>query len=1068
MHLSEPHDVAESGDFMPEKNITAMPVSRIATRIFEAMTTENIVYVARDELQAEAITAAVAAIVVEPVIHVPTSDALPGDDTPASAANAGLRVTALRRLRMLSAERVPSACIASAEAFARRYPAPEEFAAAPPVLLPGEKIDIARLTEQLLEIGYFVDDRIDEPGEIAIRGEVIDLFPADAGLPVRIEVAHGSITSLRSYDPITQRTIADLDRVEIGRAAEPILKGDGVHLLGHLNSGRVVFDPKAASRGDRFVALAAEAARLSGRASAAVSPEQWEKALGQWQALDWSDGGDVAVPRFVEGRAPWPAFLREARAALASGIRLIIAGGARDLRFIRQRLERDLRTDAPLLSTWTEALALAPGAVATLSMPIKAGFRQGDMMLVAAGDLLGSRAAQDEDGASTAVNFLGDMADLHIGDIVVHEDHGIARVSGLEPMPAGDGSSSGDAIVLEHADAALRLVPVAAAHRLWRYGADADAVALDKLDGSSWQKRRGAIDVAVADSARVLTAMAATRDALVAPIFEPDTAKYEQFADRFAFTETSDQARAIAAVRNDLASGKPMDRLVIGDVGYGKTEVALRAVGMVALSGAQAAVAAPTTVLVRQHLESFRRRFAGTGIEVAGLSRLSSAAEKKAVKAGLADGSIQVVIGTGAIAGKDVVYRALGLVVIDEEQRFGAADKAKLRGDGNRHVLTLSATPIPRSLQAALIGLQQMSIIATPPARRQPIHTSIGPFDDVPVRIALMREKGRGGQSFVVAPRIEDFSNLCDRLGRLVPELRVVQAHGKMPAATLDEVMVQFAEGQGDILLATNIIEAGLDVPRANTMIVWSSDRFGLAQLHQLRGRVGRGSRRGQIFLTTNGESVVAERTLQRLRTLQAFDRLGAGFAVSARDLDMRGAGDLIGEAQAGHMKLIGVSLYQHLLESALRRARGGTVDRWAPELNIGFEGRLSSEWIPEPEIRIALYARLARIEEVATVDTLEEEIADRFGPLPGEAQVLIALARIRCLARAAEIARIDAGPAAIALTPRGGFTRDTDALGLVAKDQRLVLAERIDDADRRLDRLRELLEALVMPATTA
>jgi transcription-repair coupling factor (superfamily II helicase) len=558
-----------------------------------------------------------------------------------------------------------------------------------------------------------------------------------------------------------------------------------------------------------------------------------------------------------------------------------------------------------------------------------------------------------------------------------------------------------------------------------------------------------------------LTELAAERAQRTAPVLEPDLAAYERFAAGFAFTETHDQARAIEAVRADLASGKPMDRLVVGDVGYGKTEVALRAAAAAALAGKQVALAAPTTVLARQHIETFAERFEGSGITVAGLSRLSSAAEKKAVKAGLKDGSIRVVVGTGAVAGKGIAYADLGLVIIDEEQRFGAADKTRLRDLSAGHVLTLSATPIPRTLQNALIGLQQLSIIATPPARRQPIRTQVGAFDAEVVRTALLREKSRGGQSFVVVPRIEDMAPLSEQLRKLVPELELIEAHGKMPAADLDEAMVCFARGDGDVLLATNIIEAGLDVPRANTMVIWRADRFGLSQLHQLRGRVGRGSRRGQVLLLTDPEHAIAPRTLKRLRTLEAFDRLGAGFAIAGRDLDMRGAGDLLGEAQAGHMKLIGVDLYQFLLESAVRSARGEDVERWTPELHLGLDGRLPAEWIPDEELRVTLYARLARLADPEAIEHFAEELEDRFGALPEAAGTLLTVARIRASAKAARIARIDAGPGAIAFTPRRDFAGDTKAAGLTAKGDRLLLAERIEDAGKRLDRVAEMLVEL-------
>jgi len=419
------------------------------------------------------------------------------------------------------------------------------------------------------------------------------------------------------------------------------------------------------------------------------------------------------------------------------------------------------------------------------------------------------------------------------------------------------------------------------------------------------------------------------------------------------------------------------------------------------------------------------------------------------------------VIGTGAVAGKGVEYHDLALVVIDEEQRFGAADKNRLRTMGEGHVLTLSATPIPRTLQTALVGLQQLSVIATPPARRQPIRTAVTSFDPQVLRTALLREKSRGGQSFVVVPRIEDMGPLSERLNKLVPELRIFEAHGKMPAQDIDGVMVGFGAGEGDVLLATNIIEAGLDVPRANTMIVWRADRFGLSQLHQLRGRVGRGSRRGQVLLVTDPESEIAPRTLTRLRTLQAFDRLGAGFAISARDLDMRGAGDLLGEAQAGHMKLIGIDLYQHLLEIAVRRTRGEEAERWTAQLNLGLHGKLPEGWVPEEELRVTLYARLARIDTVAGMDSFEAELEDRFGELPEEAQTLVALARTRLLARAAEIRRVDAGPAALAFTPDARFSSDPAAHGLAEKNGRLLLAEAIEDPAARLHRVEALLSEM-------
>lgn len=1093
-----------------------MSIAYAAFRIAEAVAAQDVVCLADDEQSAGDLAAMVRALLpAQTVIFLPSSDALPGDAAPPSPANSGMRVAALRALRnaQQSADRTHIALILSGEAAARRYPAPSAFDSAPPLLETGKPLDMAAFAADVAALGYIDDDRVDEPGEVALRGDVIDIFPADAGMPARIEIADGRIAAIRTYDPVTQRTTDDRAMLEIGRASEPEL-GAPVAILDHLPPGVILEMPRADRRRQRFVALAEDSARRAGRTADAIDNARWAEAIGGW-TVTALDTPEATVPRFAESRSPLAALAKFVAPLQAEGRAFVLAGHSRDLRFLRPKLCKRLSIDLPALDDVMGVTALTaaeprelrgprakperttPGKKApessardtapiagTVAMPCDAGFVDQHRVVIAAADILGSRALRDDMPLAAAPRWDATSADIRCGDIVIHEDHGVAEVLGLVPaptlpasdMPALNGAApdmrvthapmtdgtnaTGEMIQLGFAKDGRRLVAIDDADRLWRYGADRDAVTLDSLDGNSWEKRRTTIAAAITENAKGLAALAAERATLTAPVIAPDPAAYEKFANGFAFNETADQARAIAAVRDDLASGKPMDRLVVGDVGYGKTEVALRAAALAALAGRQVILAAPTTVLVRQHLESFQKRFDGTGITVAGLSRLSTAAEKKTVKAGLADGSIQIVIGTGAVMAKGVTYKDLALVVIDEEQRFGAADKAKLRGSGETHLLTLSATPIPRTLQMALVGLQQISLITTPPARRQPIRTSLDTQDDGRLRTALLREKSRGGQSFVVVPRIEDMAKLAAMLRRIVPDMTLVEAHGKMPAADIDAAMVGFAAGDGDILLATNIIEAGLDVPRANTMIVWRADRFGLAQLHQLRGRVGRGNRRGQVILLTDSSDAIAERTLKRLRTLAAFDRLGAGFDISAQDLDMRGSGDLLGETQAGHTRLIGTDLYQHLLGNAVRAARGEDVERWTPELNIGASGAFPDTWIPEADIRLSLYVRLARLATPAELDAFEDELTDRFGTLPPDAETLIAHGRIRLAARALEIARIDAGPAAIALTPRKGFAADAKAIGLTAKDGRLLLKEALD-ADARTTRIDALLEAL-------
>lgn len=1032
------------------------PIAWTAAQLARVLEAQNVIYLADDDQHANAVAAILRGMLPRaPVFFIPSSDTLPGDVASASPANIGARVAAMHALRMAqqAANRTNLACVISGEAAARLYPPPEAFDMAPPRVSVGDVLGMDRLSEMIAEIGYYADDRVDEPGEMAVRGEVVDIFPADAGLPARIEIADGVVASIRAYDPTTQRSVDELQALEIGRVAEPPLDR-ATTILAHVTSGVIAHAEKADKRRRHFLRLAADSRRGEDGRIDAVTDEEWDAALTKWRRVEL-EALSGAVPHFAATGSPLAALVRFVKPLLPERA-LVLAGSERDLRFLRSRVGKRLGIEVAALADWSEARALPPGKAGFLEVPADGGFVDDGMVLVAATDLLGSRAINnDVSPHSTSVDLLG-ASEVGLGDVIVHEDHGVGIVAGLEPSP--DASQDREVIALEYAGGSRRLTPTDEANRIWRYGGDSDAVALDKLDGSSWFKRRSDINAAINESARELSALAETRAQLRAPVLDPDPAAYETFVGGFPFNETADQARAIAAVRDDLASGKPMDRLVVGDVGYGKTEVALRAAALAALAGHQVVVAAPTTVLVRQHLSSFERRFKDTGIKVASLSRLSSAAEKRVVKAGLADGSIHIVVGTGAVMAKGVTYARLGLVVIDEEQRFGATDKAKLRRSGDIHLLSLSATPIPRTLQMALVGLQQISVIATPPSRRQPIRTSLDQYDDTRIRTALVREKGRGGQSFVVVPQIEDIEQFAAKLRKIVPELRVVEAHGKMPAADIDTAMVSFGDGDGDILLATNIIEAGLDVPRANTMIVWRADRFGLAQLHQLRGRVGRGSRRGQVILLTSSEEVIAERTLKRLRTLSTFDRLGAGFDISAQDLDMRGAGDLLGETQTGHMKLIGIDLYQHLLGQALRIARGEADEQWTPELNLGVTGALPVGWIPEPSVRLTLYVRLSRLASEVEIDAFEEELVDRFGPLPDAAKTLMGIARLRLVASAARVARIDAGPAAIAFTPRVGCSIDFEEAQLTAKNDRLLLMEAVSE-DQRIERIHALLE---------
>jgi transcription-repair coupling factor (superfamily II helicase) len=1039
-------------------------------RIAETLVKKNVLTIVASDYRARDIHAALqGASPKTQLIFFPPSDALPGDAQPPTAANTGMRMAALRLARQLAQARTRTrvACITTAEAASEFLPDPKTFDGALTTYAVGGRLDQDAFAKILQHIGYFADDRVDEPAEFAIRGKVIDIFPADAPRPVRIETADGVIVRIREFDSVSQRGLRDLPVLKLGAAAVPVFPGKGHLLFDYFQDATIALDPGAAAERTRFLALAADASHGSAGKSAPaarkpVSNAVWDATLKARRIVDLSAAADERVVRLGQTPDPMRAMNAEIAGAMKSRSRVIIAGSDHDLRLVKKRLARKVAAGAKPIASWLDADQGWLNRVKLLGMQLGQGWRDKRRLVIAAADVLGSNSSTAVASGDGAEHLL-EIGDVCVGDVVIHEDHGIAVIAGLRQPSGAGGGAVGEAIELEYAAGAKRLVPVEEADRIWKYGADRTAVTLDGLDGVSWRKRRLVIDRAMTETAAELTRLSKENAKRRAVKIAPDPALYNDFSAGFPFSETPDQSRVIAAVQEDLASGRPMDRLVIGDVGYGKTEVALRAAALAALAGKQVVIAAPTTVLVRQHFETFSRRFERTGLKVASLSRLSDAAERKRVKAGLADGSIAVVVGTAAVAGKDVSYAKLALVVIDEEQRFGANDKEMLRKlAGEGHVLSLTATPIPRTLQNALLGLKQMSVIATPPARRQPIRTFTGVFDDAQVRTALLREKDRSGQSFVVVPRIQDLGALAEKLQRLAPELLLLQAHGDMPASEIDTAMVRFASGDGDVLLATNIIEAGLDVPRANTMVVWRADRFGLAQLHQLRGRVGRGNRRGHILLTTEPGASLTEATRKRLRTLESLDRLGAGFAISARDLDIRGAGDLMGDAQSGHMKLIGIDLYQHLLERAVREARGEALERWSPVINIGVTGRIPAEWIPEADTRLSLYLRLARLTSRAELDAFADELVDRFGEAPEEAAILLRIANLRMLARDANIAKVDGGPNAIALTPRADLTKRAIAgAGLVEKKGRLLLEASIASSIQRLAQAEDVLRDL-------
>ncbi|MFS8050264.1 transcription-repair coupling factor [Rhizobium sp. BR 314] len=680
---------------------------------------------------------------------------------------------------------------------------------------------------------------------------------------------------------------------------------------------------------------------------------------------------------------------------------------------------------------------LAKGEAAAAVLSLEAGFEAGDLIVIGEQDILGDRMVRRSKRRKRAADFISEVAGLDEGSIVVHAEHGIGRFVGLRTIEAAGAPHA--CLELRYADDAKLFLPVENIDLLSRYGGEGTEAQLDKLGGGAWQMRKAKLKKRLLDMAGALIRVAAERLTRHAPVLSTPDGLYDEFAARFPYDETDDQMNAIEAVRDDLGAGRPMDRLVCGDVGFGKTEVALRAAFVAAMNGAQVAVVVPTTLLARQHFKTFSERFRGLPIRLQQASRLVGAKDLALTKKEVAEGKTDIVVGTHSLLGSGISFANLGLLIIDEEQHFGVKHKERLKElKSDVHVLTLSATPIPRTLQLAMTGVRELSLITTPPVDRMAVRTFISPFDSLVIRETLMREHYRGGQSFYVCPRLADLADIHAFLQSDVPELKVAVAHGQMPAGELEDIMNAFYEGRYDVLLSTTIVESGLDVPTANTLIVHRADMFGLAQLYQLRGRVGRSKVRAFALFTLPVNKVLTTTAERRLKVLQSLDTLGAGFQLASHDLDIRGAGNLLGEEQSGHIKEVGFELYQQMLEEAVAEVKG--VDEiqdtgWSPQISVGTPVMIPDAYVPDLHLRMALYRRLGEITEIKEIDGFGAEMIDRFGPLPIEVQHLLKIVYIKSLCRIANVEKLDAGPKGVVVQFRNKeFPNPANLVGYIAK----------------------------------
>jgi transcription-repair coupling factor (superfamily II helicase) len=1069
------------------------------------------VVIAADEaaMRALADTVPVFAPEVE-VLTFPAWDCLPYD-----RASPALRVMAERLATLNALQRKierPQLLIATANAATQRLLTPFRVRQLTRRIATGERIDREALIGQLNALGYQRADTVAEHGEYAVRGSLIDVFPAGEETALRLDFFGDEIDSLRRFDPVDQRSTDQADGFILMPASEALLDEDSITRF--RSRYRETFgatstqDPlyQALSDGRRMAGMEHWLPLLEERLSTLFDH------LGEHDLILRDGGADKAlearreaIQDYYQNRVramqsepgsyrplepdalylpkdEWDAEVGERPIHLASpfpepeSARTIAFGvePARDFAPERAqqanvyeavashvtRLRRDgrkvvlasytagarerlsglledygLKTHK-LVDSWQQALG-SKTQPALMVLPLDHGFTTPDVAVLTEQDMLGDRLVRRRRKRKAAAAFLEELATLSPGDLVVHGDHGIGRYEGLTQIKVGN--SPHDCVALEYARGSKLYVPVENIELLSRYGNESEGVTLDSLGGEAWQRRKARMKQRIREIAGELiktAAMRATRPGIVA---EPDSS-YPQFVDRFPYEETDDQDRAIEDVLKDLEAGRPMDRLVCGDVGFGKTEVALRAAFVMAMTGKQVAIVAPTTLLARQHYTNFVERLQGFPIEVGRLSRLVPAAEAKKTKEGVVDGRVDIVIGTHALLARSIHFKRLGLVIVDEEQHFGVAHKERLKAlKADVHVLTLTATPIPRTLQMAMSGLRDLSVIQTPPVDRLAIRTYVAPWDAVVVREALLREHYRGGQSFFVVPRIADLPDTEEWLREYVPEVKAVAAHGQMSASQVEERMSAFYDRKYDVLLSTTIIESGLDIPSANTLIVRRADRFGLAQLYQLRGRVGRAKTRAYAYLTTPADRSITEGADKRLQVLANLDSLGAGFQLASHDLDIRGAGNLLGDEQSGHIKEVGFELYQAMLEDAILEMKAGGQPRpeeFTPQISIDAPILIPEHYVPDLDLRMGLYRRVGELEDRRAIDEFAAELIDRFGPLPDETANLMKIVEVKLNCRQASIAKLDIGAKGAVVTfAASGFA---DLAGLLAYIERL------------------------------
>ena len=1085
-----------------------------------------VLHIARDDKRLAAMAEALQFFAPDvPVFTFPAWDCLPYDRV---SPNAEISATRMATLAGLVHDMTKSCVVLTTlNAAMQRIPARSVIQGASFRATVGQRVNEMDLRQFLVRMGFSQSPTVMEPGDYAIRGGIIDIFPPGPGGPVRLDFFGDILDGARRFDPDTQRSSDVLQTVELAPVSEVILddsaitrfrqnyriefgaartddplyeavsagrKHQGVEhwlpffhdkletLFDYLPDASVTLDdqltPMRVSRWDGIVdqfetrKIAMDQKNRIDTVYKPIPPDllylddnDWSQAISGHRVLQFNPLPQASGPNAIDagaraGRNFAPERQQETISlfsALSDHIRKKLVQGpvviASYSQGARERLA-GLIEDEGLSETIEikNGTRLGKSGLYLAVWALEHGFETDDLTVISEQDVLGDRLIRQRSKKRKADNFLTEAQSLSPGDLVVHVDHGIGRYHGLEVITAA--GASHECLLLEYAEKSRLYLPVENIELLSRYGHEEGL--LDRLGGGAWQAKKAKLKQRIREMAERLIRVAAERELRKAPVLNPPEGMWDAFCARFPYQETDDQLAAIGDVLDDLDAGRPMDRLVCGDVGFGKTEVAMRAAFAAAMSGLQVAVIAPTTLLARQHAKNFADRFRGFPLNIRQLSRFVGTKEAEQTRKGLADGTVDIVIGTHAVLAKSVNIKSLGLLIIDEEQHFGVQHKERLKQmRSDIHVLTLTATPIPRTLQLSLSGVRDLSIIGTPPVDRLAIRTFVSEFDAITIREGLLREHYRGGQSFYVVPRISDLPEIEQFLREQCPELTYVVAHGQMAAGELDDRMNAFYDGKFDVLLATTIVESGLDIPTANTIVIHRADMFGLSQLYQIRGRVGRSKTRAYAYLTTKPNAKLTVTAQKRLRVLSSLDTLGAGFTLASQDLDIRGAGNMLGEEQSGHMRDVGYELYQSMLEEAIAKIRSGQSeavlddDQWAPQINLGVSVLIPEDYVPDLDVRLGLYRRLSQLSTKVELEGFAAELIDRFGKLPKEVNTLMLIVRIKAMCKKAGIAKLDGGPKGATIqfhndkfaSPQGLVEFISDQRGLAKiKDNKIVI----------------------------